>query len=158
MPQKSKYEFVKQPANVLTYQLGLDLGLYNTKTSEIHILNPVAASIWSQLISGRKPEEIADSISVSFSEPSADPKEVIRDVENIIRFFSGKKLVEKAPRTKKETIAIVSEYSMSQLPISYFRPQVKTYSKNELDELNRNYSSTAVFCDLIAFNLNNESL
>jgi len=66
--------------------------LYNPSRGDVHLLNPVAASIFDLCDGNRKVEEIAEEIS---SITGADFDEVLSDVRKTLEEFQEKELLER---------------------------------------------------------------
>ncbi|MBT26337.1 MAG: hypothetical protein CML60_08060 [Rhodobacteraceae bacterium] len=126
-------------ADLQARQAGMDTAYYDTNSSEVHVLNATASAIFSHVTPDRSIKEIALNITLGFSEVGA-AADVESDVVWLVQELKRRKmLVEPSKATEKQKKeAVLTEYSMSEVPCAYFRPVIATYSLEELREM---YSS-----------------
>jgi hypothetical protein len=76
---------------VITQRAGKDTLLYDPATDAVHLLNPVAMTIWAGCDGRHAPEEIAASLARSFA--GTIGRDLLGDVETVLATFVARGLI-----------------------------------------------------------------
>jgi hypothetical protein len=119
-------------------QIGIGVVLYDSEKEMAALLNLTAAVIWRYLGSGRTVSSIVDAFELGFAPGSVDRATVERDVLATLGYLENAGFVDKpetplkARRPKEDEMAVVNDYGMPQIGVSYQRPEMKTYTLAQL--------------------------
>ncbi len=117
-------------------QIGIGLVLYDPEQETATLLNLTASVIWRYLGSGRNVASIVDAFDLGFDPASIDRAVVERDVLATLGYFESIGfLSNRRPlknRLDEEKMAAINDYGMPQIGASYQRPEMKTYSLEQL--------------------------
>lgn len=117
-------------------QIGIGLVLYDADSGLASLLNLSASIIWRYLGSGRTVSSIVDAFDLGFDPASIDRKVVERDVLATLGYFESVGfLSEGRPKPIQgdgENMAAINDYGMPQIGASYQRPEMKTYTLDQL--------------------------
>lgn len=130
-------------------QFGLDQGIYNPETKQIHLLNPTAGLILNYLFAGKSPDEIVENIVIACGKNTAKPEQIRKDLDKTVKELERLRIVTAARSSGKESkeMVIITEHEMTSLSIPYLVPDMKTY---HMEDLLKKYGKTpgnVSFCD-----------
>jgi hypothetical protein len=105
----------------------------------MHLLNPTATIILANMDKFRSIKSLSENLLLSFSESSVTKTELTKDAIWLAETLENKGLLEDTRLILKSNNveeAVITEYEMTQVQLSYIRPNVDTYS---LDEMRTRY-------------------
>jgi hypothetical protein len=127
-------KLIRRP-DLLTRQVGLDLVLFDPKAEQLHVLDPIASSIWNHITPDRTFKNIVEAIGMSFTNQSKDI--IISDVENMLREFRKLNLLispsemESTSASTKKPGVVIPDAAIEPFT-GYSSPTIKTYPVSEL--------------------------
>ena len=116
-------------------QFGFDLGIYDPSAKCVYMLNPVAAIIIENLTNGKTENEIVENIGIVLNIGQEPAVNIIKDIKRTIGEFERLNLLVEVDESKlldtDKTVSI-TEFHITQMPISYFRPKIAIHTLEDL--------------------------
>jgi hypothetical protein len=87
--------FPVRKQTIISQRAGRDTLLYDPAADAVHLLNPVAMTIWARCDGQHTPDEIAAGLARSFA--GAAGRDLLADVQAALATFSARGLMNDAP-------------------------------------------------------------
>jgi len=134
----------RRAKNLIPRQVGMDLCLFDPTTSQLHILNPMAAAIWQHITPDRSLEAITHGFALSFGTDADIIQRIRLDVLAAVNDLKTKNLIMRADEESPQAPAKLQPPTTLTIPdpaISaiaeggYTSPHIKTFAKHDLDSI-----------------------
>jgi hypothetical protein len=141
-PEKDPLHGLAKRADVRSRQVGIDLALYDPATTNVYILNPMAALLWQHIASGRTLKSIHEMLWLAYSDGNLSPERLMGDLSGTVGDFQRLNLI--VPKASAhdspgggETPASlqITERSLSRSACGYQPPQIQTATLGDLTRL-----------------------
>ncbi len=150
-PEQDPLHGLAKRADIRARQVGLDLALYDPATTNVYILNPMAALLWQHIASGRTLKSIHEMLWLAYADGNLSPERLMGDLRGTVGDFQRlnlivpKALARQAPSGGEMPGSLqITERSLSRSACGYQAPQIQTAT---LGDLSRLAQQAAAFCD-----------